>query len=232
VEKERNMTEVNCASYGKWRSPLTSDLIVSATIGLSSPHFDGEDIYWLESRPLEGGRSVIVKYNSNGDHQDITPAPFNVRSRVHEYGGGAFLVQDGTVYFCNNADQRVYIQCLLGGLVASQWALHQCFGGNQLCFVMNSHIIGVVPATIANIVLVFLATKTPALSIKLRNLTKYIIIILTSQIILGIATFYLHLQVEPLTIAHHTMGALLFGILVAFTIYTRRDARANFMLKN
>lgn len=104
------MTEVNCVSYGKWRSPLTSDLIVSATIGLSTPRFDGEDIYWLESRPLEGGRSVIVKYSPNGEHQDITPAPFNVRSRVHEYGGGAFLVQDSTVYFCNNSDQRVYIQ--------------------------------------------------------------------------------------------------------------------------
>ncbi|RMD71330.1 MAG: S9 family peptidase, partial [Cyanobacteria bacterium J149] len=104
------MTEVKCVSYGKWRSPLTSDLIVSATIGLSSPRFDGEDIYWLESRPLEGGRSVIVKYSPNGEHQDITPAPFNVRSRVHEYGGGAFLVQDSTVYFCNNSDQRVYIQ--------------------------------------------------------------------------------------------------------------------------
>jgi cytochrome c oxidase assembly protein subunit 15 len=118
----------------------------------------------------------------------------------------------------------VYIQCLLGGLVASQWALHQCFGGNQLCFVMNSHIIGVFPATISCLVLIFLSWRTPALSEKLRNLTKYISIILLSQILLGVATFYLHLQVELLTIAHHTIGAVLFGILITFTIFARKDS--------
>jgi len=61
------------------------------------------------------------------------------------------------------------------------------------------------------------------LSQKLRNLTKYIALVLFSQILLGVATFYLHLQVEPLTIAHHTMGAVLFGILISFTIIARKD---------
>ncbi|MBL1210120.1 heme A synthase [Geminocystis sp. GBBB08] len=117
----------------------------------------------------------------------------------------------------------VYIQCLLGGLVASQWALHQCFGNHQLCVVMNSHLIGVFPATIACLSLIVLAWRTPALSLKLRNLTKYIALILISQILLGIATFYLHLQVEPLTIAHHTMGAGLLGILVAFSVFAKKD---------
>jgi len=121
----------------------------------------------------------------------------------------------------------VYLQCLLGGLVASQWALHQCFGGNQLCIVMNSHIIGVFPATIATLTLIILAWRTPALSLKLRKLTKYIALILVSQILLGITTFYLHLQVEPLTIAHHTMGAGLLGILVAFSVFAKKDIKVS-----
>ncbi len=119
----------------------------------------------------------------------------------------------------------VYLQCLLGGLVASRWALHQCFTGNQLCLVMNSHIIGVFPATIACLTLVILAWKTPALTVKLRNLTKYIGLMVISQILLGIATFYLHLQVETLTVAHHTMGAALFGILIAFSVFAGKDGQ-------
>ncbi len=149
-----------------------------------------------------------------------------IATNLSEYQGTATDVKKLTLVGAI-ASLLVYIQCLLGGLVASRWALHQCFAGNQLCLVMNSHIVGVLPATIATTVLVILARKTPALSVKLRNLTKYITIILISQILLGIATFYLHLQVEPLTIAHHTMGASLFGILIAFTIYTHRDTLAN-----
>ncbi len=96
------------APYGSWRSPITTDLIVSATVGLGSVRTDGEDIYWLESRPLEGGRSVIVRYTQDGSLCDVTPAPFNVRTRVHEYGGGAYTVRDGVVYFSNFADQQLY----------------------------------------------------------------------------------------------------------------------------
>ncbi len=121
----------------------------------------------------------------------------------------------------------VYLQCLLGGLVASQWAVHQCFAGKQLCFVMNSHLIGVIPATVSCLILVIWAWKTPALALKLRNLAKIIAFLLFGQIILGLATFYLHLQVEPLTIAHHTMGAALFGSLVAFSVFAKRDCQVN-----
>lgn len=119
----------------------------------------------------------------------------------------------------------VYIQCLLGGLVATQWAAHQCFAGKQLCLVMNSHIVGVVPATVGSILVAFLSWRTPALAVKLRNLAKIIALLLLSQILLGIATFYLHLQVEPLTIAHHTVGAALFGTLVSFSVFASRDAQ-------
>ncbi|MGI0482726.1 S9 family peptidase [Geminocystis sp. CENA526] len=102
------MTQTTIANYGTWRSSITSDLIVSGTIGLGAVKFDGNDIYWLEGRPSEGGRSVIVKLNSDGTTEDITPSPFNVRSRVHEYGGGAFLIVDGIIYFSNFVDQRIY----------------------------------------------------------------------------------------------------------------------------
>jgi dipeptidyl aminopeptidase/acylaminoacyl peptidase len=69
---------------------------------------DGEDIYWVEQRPREGGRNVIVRRTPDGTIDDVTPSPFNARSRVHEYGGGAYCVGDGVVYFVNFDDQRVY----------------------------------------------------------------------------------------------------------------------------
>ena len=104
------MSEKQIAPYGSWKSPISSDLIVSATVGLGAISYDGDDIYWLEIRPSEGGRYVIVRRSADGHVSDITPQPFNVRTRVHEYGGGAFLVSEGTIYFTNFADQRVYVQ--------------------------------------------------------------------------------------------------------------------------
>ena len=117
----------------------------------------------------------------------------------------------------------VYIQCLLGGLVGSRWALHQCFGGSQLCAVMNSHIIGVVPATLGTLTVVFMAWRTPALHPTLRKLAWVAGGVVILQVLLGVATFYLHLQVEPLTVTHHTVGAVLFATLVALTTLTIRD---------
>ena len=95
-------------SYGAWRSPITSNLIVAETIGLGGVIIDGGDIYWTESRPSEGGRNVLVRRTSDGGREDVTPAPFNVRTRVHEYGGGSVTVHHGTAYFSNFADQRLY----------------------------------------------------------------------------------------------------------------------------
>ncbi|EAZ94327.1 COX15/CtaA family protein [Crocosphaera chwakensis] len=117
----------------------------------------------------------------------------------------------------------VYIQCLLGALVGSRWALHQCFGGSQLCAVMNSHIIGVVPATVATLTVVFMAWRTPALHPTLRKLAWIAGSVVLLQVLLGVATFYLHLQVEPLTVTHHTVGAALFVTLVALTTLGMRD---------
>ena len=94
--------------YGSWRSPVTPELIVAKSVGLSQACLDGDDIYWLENRPTEGGRSVIVRHAPDGSRVDITPPDFNTRTRVHEYGGGAYTVHAGIVFFCNDADQRVY----------------------------------------------------------------------------------------------------------------------------
>lgn len=97
------------APYGSWKSPIAADLIVSQTIGLGAIAMDKDDVYWLEMRPAEAGRSVLVKLSADGI-QDLTPAPFNVRTRVHEYGGGAYAVAEGKVYFANFKDQRLYVQ--------------------------------------------------------------------------------------------------------------------------
>ncbi|MBN1283854.1 MAG: S9 family peptidase [Anaerolineae bacterium] len=98
------------APYGEWKSPITSDLIASASIRLLEFVLDGETIYWIESRPTEGGRYVLVRHNADGSTTNITPAPFNVRTCVHEYGGRPALIDGGTVYFTNFADQRIYKQ--------------------------------------------------------------------------------------------------------------------------
>ncbi|HEX5736139.1 MAG TPA: S9 family peptidase [Blastocatellia bacterium] len=106
------MSEKRVAPYGSWRSPVTSDLIISGAVGLGELAFDGEDIYWIEGRPSEGGRNVIVRRTADGRTADVTPPPFNARTRVHEYGGGAYIVSEGTIYFSNFADQRLYRQTI------------------------------------------------------------------------------------------------------------------------
>jgi dipeptidyl aminopeptidase/acylaminoacyl peptidase len=102
------MADRETLPFGAWRSPITSDLIVAETIGLGGALVDGAEIYWIESRPAEGGRNVLVRRTADGGHADVTPPPYNVRSRVHEYGGGAAMVYRGVVYFTNFADQRLY----------------------------------------------------------------------------------------------------------------------------
>src|SRR6266849_5961962 len=104
------MTEIKTAPYGSWKSPITSDLIVKESIGLSQVKLDGNDVYWIEMRPSEGGRQVIVRHTSDGQSVDITPRKFNARTRVHEYGGGDYAAHDGVVYFSNFADQELYRQ--------------------------------------------------------------------------------------------------------------------------
>ncbi len=96
------------APYGSWKSPITTDLMLSERVAIGQIALDGQNTYWIEVRIAEGGRSVIVQRTSDGQTIDMTPPPFNARTTVHEYGGGDFTVNDGTLYFSNFADQQVY----------------------------------------------------------------------------------------------------------------------------
>ncbi len=94
--------------YGSWPSPIQLDDLVGGVVRLSDPWVDGDDVYWIEGRPAEAGRSVLVHRASDGTTVDLTPPPFDVRSRVHEYGGGAYVVAGGTVLFSHVKDGRLY----------------------------------------------------------------------------------------------------------------------------
>lgn len=104
------MKAAKARPYGAWVSPITSELIVSETVSLGQIVLDGDCIYWSESRPADAGRNVIVRWSPDGKTDDLTPKTFNVRTRVHEYGGGAYIVSKGTIYFSNFVDQRLYQQ--------------------------------------------------------------------------------------------------------------------------
>jgi heme a synthase len=111
----------------------------------------------------------------------------------------------------------VYLQSLSGGLVGSQWALHQCLLVSQLCSVMNTHLLGVIPASIATLAVTIAGWRTPALSPPVHRLTNLAGLLLLLQVILGVATFRLRLQVELLTVSHQAIGATLLGTLVCIT---------------
>jgi dipeptidyl aminopeptidase/acylaminoacyl peptidase len=98
------------APHGGWRSPISAADIASSEVPLSVPEIVGGDVYWLEGKPLEGGRAVLVRLRADGTRQELTPAPYYVRSRAHEYGGGAYLVAGETIFFSNFSDQRLYRQ--------------------------------------------------------------------------------------------------------------------------
>ena len=101
------MTGKTQAPYGTWQSPITPELISGSSIRYSGAVIDGDDVYWLEGRPQEQGRTAIVRWR-DGRCEDILPEHCNVRSRVHEYGGGAMAVGGGHIWFVNNADQQIY----------------------------------------------------------------------------------------------------------------------------
>ena len=101
------MNNPTIAPFGAWESPITAEAIVSDSVRLGQIAVDGRDVYWSELRPSEEGRSTIVKRDEAG-FIEVLPAAFNARTRAHEYGGGAFCVSDGNIFFCNDADQRIY----------------------------------------------------------------------------------------------------------------------------
>lgn len=102
------IAEKKIAPFGSWKSPITADIIVKQSIRLREIVLDGEDTYWIEGRPSEGGRNVIVRMSPDGKRNDLISSSFNARTRVHEYGGGSFTVKDRVLYFSNFEDQRLY----------------------------------------------------------------------------------------------------------------------------
>src|SRR6476469_6948803 len=96
--------------YGSWKSPITAEVVSGGEIGLEQVRIDDENIYWIERRPQEGGRKVIVRRSADGKISDVTPVGFNARTRVHEYGGGDYTVADGIIICSSFADQRLYRQ--------------------------------------------------------------------------------------------------------------------------
>jgi dipeptidyl aminopeptidase/acylaminoacyl peptidase len=102
------MGDPTIAPYGSWTSSIRIDDVVGGLIGLAELWLDGDDTYWLEARPSEGGRRVLVRLGLDGTIGDLTPPPFNVRTRVHEYGGGSYAVAGGVIVFSNFADHRLY----------------------------------------------------------------------------------------------------------------------------
>ncbi len=151
----------------------------------------------------------------------ISPQPIYSVPTVNRFGSksGAWLALTAAIF--------VYIQSILGGLVGSRWALHQCFGNAELCTVMNSHIIGVVPATLSSIAVIVAIWRKPNLPDYCRYLAMLVGGLLISQILLGIATFRFYLQVEPLTVLHQSIGAMLLGTLVTISVLLWRLSSAN-----
>ena len=98
------------SGYGTWKSPLTAARVTAGTLRFDHLVVDGDDVYWVEGRASEAGRYVVVRRTTDGALTDVTPDGYNVRTRVHEYGGAAFTVHRGTVFFSNFDDQRLYCQ--------------------------------------------------------------------------------------------------------------------------
>jgi dipeptidyl aminopeptidase/acylaminoacyl peptidase len=94
--------------YGSWPSPVTAASIVEKAVSLSGLQVSGDGLFWTEGRPADGGRQVVVRWVPGAEPVDVLPAGFSARSTVHEYGGGAFCVHDGTVFFSNFDDQRLW----------------------------------------------------------------------------------------------------------------------------
>ena len=104
------MSEPTVAPYGTWRSPISAAMLVEGGVRLSHVSIEDGSVYWVEGRPAEGGRSVVVRRDPGSEPTDVTPEGFNARTTVHEYGGGAYVVHRGVVFSSNFADQRLYRQ--------------------------------------------------------------------------------------------------------------------------
>src|ERR1700720_290025 len=103
------MTFRTTAPYGSWVSPVTPALMTGKTVGLNGLSVDGDVLYWLESRPNQAGRAALMSWSEAGGKVEITPAPVNTGTRVHEYGGGAYSVSAGWIVYSEETDGSVWL---------------------------------------------------------------------------------------------------------------------------
>lgn len=95
-------------SYGLWPSVFSAAMVATASAKIEEVHLDGATLYWIESRPQEQGRAVIMRRCPDGQREELTPVTVCVASQVHSYGGAAMVVSEGVVYFSNVRDGRIY----------------------------------------------------------------------------------------------------------------------------
>ncbi len=97
-------------AYGAWPSPISAEIVSKGSVRRSGPKQIGDHLYWSEARPHEAGRVALVAYDlKTKTVSDVLNAPFSARTRVHEYGGGAWWNDTkGTIFFSNDTDRRVY----------------------------------------------------------------------------------------------------------------------------
>ena len=108
------MNTPTTAPFGTWKSPISAQQIAAGGKPLSAPRVDGAQIYWLEGLATEGGRVAAVRARAGQPAEVLTALPYNVRSRVHEYGGAAYVVASGVLYFSNFSDHLVYSRSAAG----------------------------------------------------------------------------------------------------------------------
>lgn len=94
--------------YGSWPSSISSKLLTQQSVRLGEPQITPSCSYWVESRPQEQGRAVLMQKPHSAEASEVLSAQFSVRSTAHEYGGGSYLVSDGAIFFINATDQRIY----------------------------------------------------------------------------------------------------------------------------
>ena len=117
------------ASYGSWKSPITADQMASKSIDFSFPRFFDGQLFWMEFRPSESARTVIVRSDDSGNQQTLTPEGFSAQTKAHEYGGCCYTLGNNSVFFVNAKDQRIYCQDL--SCTESTKPLSPEFGGQS-----------------------------------------------------------------------------------------------------
>ncbi|HEY6076012.1 MAG TPA: hypothetical protein VIV36_04170, partial [Gaiella sp.] len=105
---EPQLSQKTVAPYGTWSSPISAEMVAEAGVRLSAPWIEDGTVWWLEGRASEAGRVVLVRCDPGGTQTDVVPAGFNIRTSVHEYGGGAYCIHRGIAFVSNFDDQRLY----------------------------------------------------------------------------------------------------------------------------